>query len=90
MGRIEDPVTSEIGQRYILFMDIYDGCICLGMNEHYTLDTPLLEAIKDFLQCCKEYDGGKYNIDTARGSNLKVMVVGIKIADWKVFIDKEI
>jgi hypothetical protein len=39
--------------RYYLTVDLEDDYSTLGFNEHYQFDTPIKEAMNDFIACAK-------------------------------------
>ena len=51
--------------RYYLRVDIEDNRCQIGLNEHYVFDTPIKDAVKDFVDYVKkelEKEGSSYTV----------------------------
>lgn len=83
MGKITQICSNE--PRYIISMDLYDGTFEMGANSHYTLDTPLDWAIKDFLDEYKKYDNGRWYQDKEK-SELEIRIIDCEIKDLRLYL----
>ena len=84
MGEVHNMRTP----RYILSMMLYDGMFELGANLHFTLDTPLIEAIKKFLKHYRGYDDGRWYAKRDR-SKLTITLVDCEIRDMRLFLPSD-
>jgi len=82
--RINELCSSE--PRYYLAMDFSDGTCVVGANCNYTLDTPLKEALLDFLKYCRE-EHKQYCLPRGK---LQMVLCDVEIKDKRLYLPADV
>ncbi|MCP3686075.1 MAG: hypothetical protein GY861_25800 [bacterium] len=79
--RIDELCSNQ--PRYALSMDLTDGFFEIGANCHYTIDTPIIEALNDFLKYCREH----HNEFTQKDNScVEIDIYDVFIKDKKLYM----